>query len=77
MLGLHPDFDRLIEQAVGNQAAAPEGSIEPSLARFFGEEVMLAVNEMAAEGLNPVLITSGRTRLTLSRLARRVKQGPV
>jgi flagellar biosynthesis protein FlhA len=73
VLGLHPDFDRLIEQAVGNQAAAPEGSIEPSLARFFGEEVMLAVNEMAAEGLNPVLITSGRTRLTLSRLARRVK----
>ncbi|MFZ9842499.1 MAG: flagellar biosynthesis protein FlhA, partial [Burkholderiaceae bacterium] len=73
VLGLHPDFDRLIEQAVGNQAAAPEGAIEPSLARFFGEEVMLAVNEMAAEGLNPVLITSGRTRLTLSRLARRVK----
>jgi flagellar biosynthesis protein FlhA len=73
VLGLHPDFDRLIEQAVGNQAAAPEGSIEPSLARFFGEEVMLAVNEMTAEGLNPVLITSGRTRLTLSRLARRVK----
>ena len=73
VLGLHPDFDRLIEQAVGNQAAAPDGAIEPSLARFFGEEVMLAVNEMAAEGLNPVLITSGRTRLTLSRLARRVK----
>ncbi|MGA0014331.1 MAG: flagellar biosynthesis protein FlhA [Burkholderiaceae bacterium] len=73
VLGLHPDFDRLIEQAVGNQAAAPEGAIEPSLARFFGEEVKQAVNEMAAEGLNPVLITSGRTRLTLSRLARRVK----
>ena len=73
VLGLHPDFDRLIEQAVGNQAAAPDGAIEPSLARFFGEEVMLAVNEMTAEGLNPVLITSGRTRLTLSRLARRVK----
>ncbi len=73
VLGLHPDFDRLIEQAVGNQAAAPDGAIEPSLARFFGEEVMLAVNEMTAEGLNPVLFSSGRTRLTLSRLARRVK----
>jgi flagellar biosynthesis protein FlhA len=73
VLGLHPDFDRLIEQAVGNQAAAPDGAIEPSLARFFGEEVIVAVNEMAAEGLNPVLVTSGRSRLTLSRLARRVK----
>ncbi len=73
VMGIHPDFERLIEQSVGNLAVAPEGAVEPSLARFFGEEVIAAVNQMEAEGLAPVLLTGSKSRLTFSRLARRIK----
>jgi flagellar biosynthesis protein FlhA len=73
VLGVHPDFERIIEQTVGNTAAAPEGAIEPSLARFFGEEVIVGVNEMESQGLAPVILTGSKSRLTLSRIARRIK----
>ena len=73
VLGVHPDFERLIEQTVGNAAAAPEGAIEPSLARLFGEEVIVGVNDMEGLGIAPVILTGSRSRLTLSRLARRIK----
>lgn len=73
VLGVHPDFERLIDQTVGNAAAAPDGAIEPSLARFFGEEVIAGVNEMESLGVAPVILSGSRSRLTLSRLARRIK----
>ena len=73
VLGVHPDFERIIEQTVGNAAAAPEGAIEPSLARFFGEEVIVGVNEMESQGLAPVILSGSKSRLTLSRIARRIK----
>ena len=73
VLGVHPDFERLIEQTVGNAAAAPEGAIEPSLARLFGEEVIMGVNDMETLGVAPVILTGSKSRLTLSRLARRIK----
>lgn len=73
VLGVHPDFERLIEQSTGNAPAAPEGAIEPSLARLFGEEIISGVGEMETLGLTPVVLTGSKARLTLSRLARRIK----
>jgi flagellar biosynthesis protein FlhA len=70
---IHPDFERIIEQALGGQAIAPEGSIEPGLMRFFEDEVALVVDEMENEGFSPVLVASTKNRLTLSRIARKVR----
>jgi flagellar biosynthesis protein FlhA len=70
---VHPDFERIIEQAVGNLPAAPEGSIEPGLQRFFEEEVASVVDDLDNLGLPPVIVVSSRNRLTLSRIARKVR----
>jgi flagellar biosynthesis protein FlhA len=73
LLGVHPEFERIIEQTIGNAAVAQEGAIEPGLARLFGEEVIQGVAELEGLGLAPVILTSGKARLTLSRIARRVR----
>jgi flagellar biosynthesis protein FlhA len=73
VLGVHPDFEKLIDQSVGSAAAAPDGAIEPSLARLFGEEVISGTAEMEGLGLAPVILSGSKSRLTLSRLARRIK----
>jgi flagellar biosynthesis component FlhA len=52
---------------------AQEGAIEPGLARLFGEEVIQGVAELEGLGLAPVILTSAKARLTLSRIARRVR----
>ena len=70
---IHPDFERIIEQAVGSQPVALDGSIEPGLSRFFEEEVASVVDDMEALGLPPVIVASTRNRLTLSRVARKVR----
>jgi len=70
---VHPDFERIIEQAVGNLPAAPEGSIEPGLQRFFEEEVASVVDDLDNLGLPPVVVVSSRNRLTLSRIARKAR----
>ena len=70
---IHPDFERIIEQAVGNLPLAPEGAIEPGLQRFFEEEVAAVIDDMESLGLPPVVVASARNRLTLSRLARKVR----
>ena len=70
---VHPDFERIIEQAVGTLAAAPEGSIEPGLVRFFEEEIAAVVDDMEGLGLPPVIVVSARNRLTLSRIARKAR----
>ncbi|MBU6305551.1 MAG: flagellar biosynthesis protein FlhA, partial [Betaproteobacteria bacterium] len=57
VLGVHPEFERLIDQTVGGAATAADGAIEPSLARLFGEEVIAGVNEMESQGLAPVILT--------------------
>jgi flagellar biosynthesis protein FlhA len=67
---VHPDFERIIEQAVGTLPAAPEGAIEPGLVRFFEEEVASVVDDMDSLGLPPVIVASART---LSRIARKVR----
>jgi flagellar biosynthesis protein FlhA len=73
VIGIQPEFEGLIEQAIGNAAIAPDGVIEPSLARLFCEEVMRGVDALEADNLPPVIVTSSRCRLTFSRLARRVR----
>ncbi|NDD11203.1 MAG: flagellar biosynthesis protein FlhA [Betaproteobacteria bacterium] len=70
---IHPDFERIIEQAVGQLPAAPEGSIEPGLMRFFEDEASAVVDDMETVGLPPVIVVSARNRLTLSRIARKVR----
>ena len=70
---IHPDFERIIEQAVGGLPVAPEGSIEPGLTRFFEEEIAAVVDDMEALGLPPVIVVSARNRLTLSRVARKIR----
>jgi flagellar biosynthesis protein FlhA len=70
---IHPDFERIIEQAVGPHPVAPDGSIEPGISRFFEEEVAAVVDDMEALGLPPVIVASARNRFTLSRVARKVR----
>jgi len=72
VLGIQPEFERLIEQSIGQGAIAPDGLIEPSLARMFGEEVISGVQELESQNLPPVIVSGTRTRMTLSRIARRV-----
>ena len=71
--GLNPDFEGLVEQAIGNEAVAPDGAVEPNLARRFIEESAAAFDELEALGHPPVLICGQRARLTLARLAHRVR----
>jgi flagellar biosynthesis protein FlhA len=72
VLGIQPEFERLIEQSIGAGALAADGMIEPSLAKMFGEEVIKGVQEMENENLPPVIVSGTRTRTTMSRIARRV-----
>jgi flagellar biosynthesis protein FlhA len=73
VVGIQPEFESLIEQAIGTNAIAPEGVIEPSLARLFCEEVIRGIDALEADNLPPVIVTTSRCRLTFSRLARRVR----
>ena len=70
---VHPDFERIIEQAVGNLPVTPDGAIEPGLMRFYEGEVTAVVDDMETLGLPPVIVASARNRLTLSRIARKVR----
>jgi flagellar biosynthesis protein FlhA len=72
VLGVQPEFERLIEQSIGTAAIASDGLIEPSLARMFGEEVINGVSEMENNNLPPVIVSGSRARMTFSRIARRV-----
>lgn len=73
VLGIQPEFERLVEQSIGAAPVAIDGAIEPSLMKLLVQEVATYVDRMDARNLPPVLITNPRTRLTLSRIARRVR----
>jgi flagellar biosynthesis protein FlhA len=73
VLGIQPEFERLIEQAIGANAIAPDGVIEPSLARMFGEEVIRGIDALEEANLPPVIVCSTRCRLTFAKLAKRVR----
>jgi flagellar biosynthesis protein FlhA len=71
--GVQPEFERLMDQAVGEAAVAPDGALEPNLVRRFLEEAGAAMDELETLGCAPVLVCGLRARLTLSRLLRRVR----
>jgi len=73
VLGIQPEFERLIEQAIGTAPVAVDGVIEPSLMRLLVQEVASGVDAMEAKNLPLVIVSSGKTRLTLSRIVKKVR----
>lgn len=73
VIGLQPEFEQLMEQAAGNSALAPDGMVEPSLMALLIQETAKHVDLMESNNKTPVLVTTPRIRLTVSRIARRVR----
>jgi flagellar biosynthesis protein FlhA len=73
VLGVQPEFERLIEQAIGASAVAADGSIEPSLMRLFVQEASTHLDGLEAKGLAPVLVCNPRTRLTYARIVKKIR----
>jgi flagellar biosynthesis protein FlhA len=73
VLGVQPEFERLIEQAIGNAPVAADGSIEPSLMRLLVQEVGTHLDQMDAKGLPPVIVCGPRARLTLARIVKKIR----
>jgi flagellar biosynthesis protein FlhA len=72
-LGIQPEFERLIEQSVGTGPVAIDGTIEPSLMKLLVQEIATYIDWMESRNLSPVIVSNPRTRLTLSRIAKRVR----
>jgi flagellar biosynthesis protein FlhA len=73
VLGVQPEFERLIEQAIGTAAVAPDGVIEPSLMRLLVTEISTHVDDMEAKNLPPVIVCNPRTRLTFARIVKKIR----
>jgi flagellar biosynthesis protein FlhA len=73
VLGVQPEFERLIEQAIGTAAVAPDGLIEPSLMRLLVTEISTHVDAMEAKNLPPVIVCNPRTRLTFARIVKKIR----
>ena len=73
VLGVQPEFERLIEQAIGTAAVAPDGVIEPSLMRLLVTEISTHVDAMEAKNLPPVIVCNPRTRLTFARIVKKIR----
>ena len=73
VLGIQPEFERLVEHSIGTAPAAVDGAIEPSLMKLLVQEIATYIDYMDSRNLPPVIVTNPRTRLTLSRIARRVR----
>jgi len=72
-LGIQPEFERLIEQSVGTGPVAIDGTIEPSLMKLLVQEIATYIDWMESRNLPPVIVSNTRTRLTLARIAKRVR----
>jgi flagellar biosynthesis protein FlhA len=73
VLGIQPEFERLIEQAMGTAPVAPDGVIEPSLMRLLVQEIAQGVDTMEAKNLPLVIVAGGKTRLTFARIVKKVR----
>jgi len=73
VLGIQPEFERLIEQSVGTGPIAIDGTIEPSLMKLLVQEIATYIDWMESRNLPPVIVSNPRTRLTLARIAKRVR----
>lgn len=72
-LGIQPEFERLIEQAIGQAAVAPDGVIEPALMRLLVQEVSVGVDELENKNLPAVVVTQPRTRMTFARIIKKIR----
>ncbi len=73
VLGVQPQFESLIEQAMGPAPVAPDGAIEPGLLRLFFDEVMQGVDALEAQGISPVIVCSAKPRLTFARIVKKLR----
>lgn len=73
VLGIQPEFERLIEQAMGAAPLAPDGVIEPSLMRLLVQEIASGVDAMEAKNLPLVIVSGSKARLTFARIVKRVR----
>jgi flagellar biosynthesis protein FlhA len=73
VLGVQPEFERLIEQAIGAAPVAPDGVIEPSLMRLLVQEISTHVDAMETKNLPPVIVCNPRTRLTFARIVKKIR----
>jgi flagellar biosynthesis protein FlhA len=73
VLGVQPEFEHLVEQALGGAPAAPDGAIEPSLMKLLVMEIAAGVDHMESLVLPPVIVCNNRNRLTFSRIVKKVR----
>lgn len=73
VLGIQPEFERLIEQAMGAAPLAPDGVIEPSLMRLLVQEIASGIDAMEAKNLPLVIVSGSKARLTFAKIAKRVR----
>ena len=73
VLGIQPEFERLIEQAMGTSPVAPDGVIEPSLMRLLVQEIASGVDAMEAKNLPLVIVSGSKARLTFAKIVKRVR----
>lgn len=77
VLGIQPEFERLIEQAMGSAPVAPDGVIEPSLMRLLVQEIASGIDAMEAKNLPLVIVSGSKARLTFARIVKRVRSQAV
>jgi flagellar biosynthesis protein FlhA len=69
---IHPDFERIVEDALAGAPVAPDGALEPGLVKFLGEQAVEAANKLESDGLPPVVLASTATRTTIAQILKRV-----
>jgi flagellar biosynthesis protein FlhA len=69
---VHPDFERIIEEALGGAPVASDGALEPGLVKFLGEQALEAANKLESAGLAAVVLASTATRTTVAQILKRV-----
>lgn len=73
VIGLHPEFERLMVQALGEAEVAEDGTFEPALMRALVKDIADKVDAQENAQLPPVIVCAPALRLTLARLARQVR----
>jgi flagellar biosynthesis protein FlhA len=69
---VHPDFERIIEEALGGAPVASDGALEPGLVKFLGEQALEAASKLESAGLAAVVLASTATRTTVAQILKRV-----
>lgn len=72
-IGIPPDFERLLDQAVGGGTIAPDGAIEPSLLQLLMQDIARFSDDLENRNIPAILAVHPKLRMTLSKIARRVR----